>query len=385
MCIEEDDDSRAGCSGKQLGGGIHRRLMTPVEAEERAGMGASKNWKKSLLVQLGSGEQVTLRKLLLQVGSEDEDGGGGTRGSSCGAGRGGGGGGKGGEARFVEIAAAAAAAAAAAPENLIIAREAVGFGVQDQAGEGLVDGPAPTVLWPGVRGGVRRGVKAEGGSEEEDAPTDAVAGGRNNDEMLAPLLGGSGRGGGGRTVEVVSRNGAFRGVLFLQEYLECREFGRAPGACIQEVVADGEGGDGEAERQGRMTPGEAEERAGLGSNKNWKKSFMYVGCVWGGGGRSSAYLWRVCVDLSYDHIMVQMMRRDHSVFALYSCIPYDLDHPPTSAHGSPPPPFLPPQGCHARWLHLEPEAVPHPAGHWRRDGAAAAALWRPAARVWALD
>jgi hypothetical protein len=93
------------------------------------------------------------------------------------------------------------------------------------------------------------------------------------------------------TVEIASRNGSFRGLLHLDEFLESREFGRAPGACVEEKVdVDDGGGDGDREGHAaagsrmdeglgfklgrRMTPGEAEEMAGLGSNKNWKKSFM---------------------------------------------------------------------------------------------------------------
>lgn len=67
--------------------------------------------------------------------------------------------------------------------------------------------------------------------------------------------------------QVVSSNTAFTGTFFLHEFLEGNGVGRSV-ACIQE-----DGGNF------RMTPGEAEERAGLGSTKNWKKSLQVIKIV----------------------------------------------------------------------------------------------------------
>ena len=64
--------------------------------------------------------------------------------------------------------------------------------------------------------------------------------------------------------QVISSNGAFRGTFFLHEFLEGNGAGRSV-ACIEEEGCTQ-----------RLTPGEAEERAGLGSNKNWKKTIMVI-------------------------------------------------------------------------------------------------------------
>ena len=69
---------------------------------------------------------------------------------------------------------------------------------------------------------------------------------------------------------MTSSNGAFKGVFFLHKFLESQGTGRSV-ACVQEDAAGG-GAPGRM-----MTPGEAEERAGLGSNKNWKKTLQVRG------------------------------------------------------------------------------------------------------------
>ena len=58
-------------------------------------------------------------------------------------------------------------------------------------------------------------------------------------------------------IVVFSRNGVFQGTFFLAEYMAaCRDGNAAGLACVQEAGS-----------RARITPGEAEERAGLGSNR----------------------------------------------------------------------------------------------------------------------
>ena len=294
--MEDEEGQGAAAGGAPCG----QKRITPPEAEERAGMGASKNWKKSLLVTYG-GEQMTLRKMLIQIGADEvaggplvaapagplSDGGGA---ALCGG----------------VFGATAGEATGAFPAFGAVGAEALAFfGTGGDMG-------AP---WAGPIGLVTLGTLGDSDGGSDDVPGDGAGRGRSRGGaarggptspgigIVAAAAAGSSSclvdidGAGSQVVEILSRNGAFRGWLHLGEFLESREFGRAPGACIVEAPltgmeeaagqgrqrpASGGGGGGggpsgppEGKLLGRrMTPGDAEDLAGLGSNKNWKKSFM---------------------------------------------------------------------------------------------------------------
>lgn len=251
--------------------------ITPVEAEERAGMGASKNWKKSLLVVTGSGEQITLRKLLTQIESE----GGADCVSSYGA------------VGTVQLAAPMQPTPSPVPQ-MLINQSPGSLPVQPVLDTKFLSALALLGLWP--MSGLARapastpciGPRALGAPMASAAAvhpardlaslpalsTKRVAAkhASRGDASIPATGNGSPILSSYETVRLVARSGSFTGLFYLQEYLQSRKFssGRAPGPCVAETSGPG----GDPLPGPRITPGEAEERAGLGSNKNWKKSFM---------------------------------------------------------------------------------------------------------------
>jgi hypothetical protein len=302
---EEDHAEEAGGpppAGPQGGGEkerfASRRRISPVEAEERAGMGASKNWKKSLLAVVGGGKQhVTLRKLLAQIGAEDDAVGGGNGGRAA----------QGSGAQNISIHPPVAPHPLRPPllhqmlttnhlppalppplpglsafdPRMLSALALMGLWPMP----GLVMAPAvPRATIPAA---VARASGAYPGAASivdpqrndllpalptrDDAVKDAAG---TVSEAVSLANGESGpKLSDVETVQLISRNSSFTGLLYLRDYLSGRKHsaGRALGPCIVETGPGGNPLTGT-----RLTPGEAEERAGLGSNKNWKKSFMWV-------------------------------------------------------------------------------------------------------------